>query len=77
MLDAARDGSRGVSAQDRQRAAVQNALARAETAAETGSLDDALSWLEVARTVDGALSRYWDERRQTWELMLHASRVRR
>jgi hypothetical protein len=51
---------------ERHRIAVQNSLACAQAAADQGLFDDAMSWLEAVRTVDGELRPDWEERRSRW-----------
>ena len=51
---------------ERHRIAVENSLACAQAAADRGAFDDAMSWLEAVRTVDGELRPDWEERRRRW-----------
>jgi hypothetical protein len=56
--------------QDRHRRAVEQSLACAQTAAAAGDLRDALEWLEMLRSIDGALPAPWEDKRQRWKQAL-------
>jgi hypothetical protein len=55
------------SSADRHQQAIDNSLLRAQVAAGEGRLDDALAWLDLVLTVDGALPVDWQTRRREWQ----------